>query len=156
MSFILSNCRILSVLTDSLLTSQKAMYKYVARELALRSLAIFLITIGLCTVPTHTTKVELDGFRAFCACIILNSLNTPNAVPAKHLWQNLTDTIDSSDQSRCDSWNEYPDHKVSIFSDRFAKPTTDILKSVGAFAPDIYAYCGPSEIGEVSTAELIS
>jgi hypothetical protein len=127
---------------------------HVARELALRSLVIFLVTTGFSAVPTHAGKVEVDGYRAFCACIILNSLNaTTNAVPAQALWENISDTIDSSDQSRCSNWTEYPDYRISIFSDRFGKPTSNILESAGVFAPDIYAFCGPPEIGQVRIEE---
>lgn len=118
--------------------------------LALRSLIISLVITGLCTVPIHAGRVEVDGYRAFCACIILNSLNdTTNAFPAQALWQNISNTIDTSDLSRCNSWTEYPDYRISNFSDRFGRPTNDILKSAGVFAPDIYAFCGPPVIGEV-------
>ena len=114
------------------------------------SLASF-IAVGLYPYWTHASKVKVDGYRSFCACIILNSFNkTALTIPAQELWQNLTDTIDSSDQSECYSWNHYPDSTISVFSDRFGKPTSDILKSAGVFAHDVYAYCGPPEIGEVS------
>jgi hypothetical protein len=128
---------------------------HTGRELALHSLFISLITIGICGVPTQAVRVEVDGYRAFCACIILNSLNdTTNAFPAQQLWQNLSGTIDTSDQYLCNNWAEYPDYKISVFSDRFGKPTSDILKSAGVFAPDLYAYCGPPEVGAVRTGTI--
>jgi len=107
------------------------------------------IIFSLATV-SGAAGVKVDDYQAFCGCIILNSLNkTTNAFPAQQLLQNISDTISTSDQNRCNTWTAYPDYEITIFADRFGKPTGNISESAGAFAPDIYAFCGPTEFGEV-------
>ena len=101
-------------------------------------------------VPQHHGRVIADNFQAICGCLILTSLNTTaNAVIAQELLQNISDSLDTSDQAKCNSWNGDPGYEIEIFADQFGKPTKNLNGSAGVFAPDIYAFCGPPELGQV-------
>jgi hypothetical protein len=124
---------------------KKAMH--VGRDVALCSIIVSLATAS---GAAHPARVEVDDYRGFCACIILTSLNkTTNAFPAKQLLQNISDTLSTSDQDICNNWAADPGYEITVFSDRFGKPTTNISESAGVFAPDIYAFCGPPKFGQV-------
>ena len=104
------------------------------------------ILFSLAPVSTRAARVEVFDYRGFCACIILNSLNkTANAFSAQQLLGAISGTISTSELETCNSWTTDPDYEIDIFADRFGKPTSNISASAGAFAPDIYAFCGPPE-----------
>ena len=118
-----------------------------------------IIHLGAVTfaLPTsdHQARVKADSYRALCSCIILTSFNgTANADSAQELLLNISDSVDTSDQTRCDSWTGDPMYKIETFADQFGKPTTNLSESAGVFAPDIYAFCGPPKLGEVSNFEI--
>jgi hypothetical protein len=101
-------------------------------------------------IPSHQARVKVDDYQSFCGCIILTSLNkTANAFAAQQLLQNISDSISTTDQEKCNSWTAYPDYGIKIFADRFGRPTSNISESVGVFAPDIYSFCGAPEVDEV-------
>jgi hypothetical protein len=132
--------------------NRKAMYlTRLNPKVAIWSIAVLLATpSGGVPIPSHQAKVKVDDYQAFCACLILTSLNdTANALPAQQLLQNISYTISTNDQEKCNSWTEYPDYKIKIFADGSGRPTSNISESVGAFARDIYNFCSSTEIGEV-------
>jgi hypothetical protein len=116
---------------------------YVGRKVALCSIIVSLATAS-------GARVEVDDYQGFCGCIILKSLNkTTNAFSAQQLLQSISDTLSTSDQGRCNNWTADPDYEIRSFADEFGKPTSNLSESAGVFAPDIYAFCGPPEFGEV-------
>ena len=116
------------------------------------SLIISLTTISSALpLPSHQARVKVAEYRAFCACIILTSLNkTTDAIPAQQLLHNLSDTLSTSDEAKCISWTGNPNYEIKTFADRFGKEAKNLSVSAGAFAPDIYAFCGPPQFGQVS------
>jgi hypothetical protein len=100
----------------------------------------------------HRASVKVDDFSAFCACVILTSLNqTANAFPAQQLLENISDTLSTADQIKCNDWASDPDYPIQTFANQFGQQAVNLTVSVGAFAPDIYAYCGPP-IDQVRTS----
>ncbi|RDW85315.1 hypothetical protein BP6252_02905 [Coleophoma cylindrospora] len=119
---------------------------YVGKDVVLRSL-LGTLPIVSSMVPVYAIKVKVKDYRGFCACIILNSFKGPtDLLAAQQLLQNIS--LSPSDKDKCDTWTAYPDYEISVFADRFDKPTTNISESAGVFAPDLYAFCGPPEVGE--------
>jgi hypothetical protein len=110
-----------------------------------------LVTILFSLAPVSSAaRIQVDDYRGFCGCIILTSLNkTANAFYAQQLLEGISDTISTSELETCNGWTADPDYEISIFADRFGKPTSNISASAGAFAPDINEFCGPPEFGEV-------
>jgi hypothetical protein len=110
------------------------------------------MNVALCSLAAifaqTSSAFEVDQYKAFCACIVLRSLNnTSNAAEARRLLQDLS--ITPADQKLCENWNAYPNYEITTFVDSNAKPTNNLSEAIGIYASDIYSFCGPPRVEEV-------
>lgn len=121
------------------------------QRLALCSISASLIICHAVAIPIqiHSARIEVEGWKSFCACIVLRSLNgSANALAAQQLLLNITGDMNLLDRDKCYSWPA-PAYEITSFSDGFGRPMDNLSGSAGVFAPDIYAFCGPSEFTQV-------
>jgi hypothetical protein len=93
-------------------------------------------------------SIQADNYYALCGCIILTSLNnTKYATEANKILQTIS--VGANDQERCNSWNAYPNYTITTWPDETGLETSNLSLSIGIFANDAYAFCGPPIVKQV-------